>query len=189
MRARAVAAPVCSQAQMVRAKLVMEVPRMEVNWPSQTRVKPRIPARRPGLIGGPGSVPMLFLASVGSSVISLDRDGGAPGAFKGNSPLVLTCCELWGGGAKPFLPVGISCCLRGRRGVMVAYGTVDPLAGVRFPAAALLFGGKVIIGVGGYVFWAEVAKLGQRRKVEVLVSQGFVGSNPTLRTSYERGRL
>ena len=42
--------------------------------------------------------------------------------------------------------------------------------------------GKVKIGVGGLLFWAEVAKPGQRRSPEAAVPKGFVGSNPTLRT-------
>jgi len=42
-RARAVAFPVISHAQMVRAKLVIPVPRRETNWPAQTRVKAAIP--------------------------------------------------------------------------------------------------------------------------------------------------
>ena len=59
---------------------------------------------------------------------------------------------------------------RGRCSVTVAYGTVDPLAGVRFPAAALFSLDKLKIGVHGLWLWAEVAKLGQRRKVEVLIT-------------------
>jgi hypothetical protein len=44
--------------------------------------------------------------------------------------------------------------------------------------------GKVKIGVGWLLFWAEVAKPGQRRSPEAAVPKGFVGSNPTLRTSF-----
>ncbi len=44
-RARAVATPVFSQAQMVRANWVMLVPRNEISWPNQTTVNPRIPER------------------------------------------------------------------------------------------------------------------------------------------------
>jgi hypothetical protein len=45
------------------------------------------------------------------------------------------------GPRKAFYWSAVFCCLRGRCGVKVAYGTVDPLAGVRFPAAALSFHG------------------------------------------------
>jgi len=44
--ARAVASPVFSQAQMVRANWVMPVPRNETSWPNQTTVNPRIPESR-----------------------------------------------------------------------------------------------------------------------------------------------
>jgi len=43
MRARAVTWPVCSQAQMVNAKLVMLVPRRLTNWPAHMTVKPVMP--------------------------------------------------------------------------------------------------------------------------------------------------
>ena len=44
-RARVVAFPVVSHAQMVRAKLVMLVPRSDMSWPTQTTVNPVIPIR------------------------------------------------------------------------------------------------------------------------------------------------
>jgi hypothetical protein len=43
VRARAVAVPVFSQAHMVRAKLVIDEPSIDVNCPSQIIVKPLMP--------------------------------------------------------------------------------------------------------------------------------------------------
>ena len=43
VNAKAVAVPVFSQAHMVRAKLVMDEPSIDVNCPSQITVNPRIP--------------------------------------------------------------------------------------------------------------------------------------------------
>ena len=45
VNARAVAVPVSSHAQIVRAKLVMADPSIDVNWPSQMMVKPFMPER------------------------------------------------------------------------------------------------------------------------------------------------
>ena len=65
---------------------------------------------------------------------------------------------------------------------MAAYGSVEPLDGVRFPAAALKKEKKQIPD-RGYIEEAEVAKPGQRRSTEAAIPKGFVGSNPTLRTN------
>ncbi len=72
--ASAVASPVTCQAQMVRANLVIPVPRRETNCPTQTTMKPLIPDRNPpGAMAGSG-ICSSSIAGAGSSISILLSD-------------------------------------------------------------------------------------------------------------------
>ena len=83
----------------------------------------------------------------GDDSSTFPRGGGEPG---GVQEMALSFTR------NPFNGLPVSCCLRGRCGVTVAYGPVEPSDGVRLPAAA--------------PSRAEVAQHGQRRRIEVPIS-------------------